>query len=82
MWTYCLMEVVTVGSAKTLYWLDEDEALLQDVKTRLGLRGDSDTVKAALRALRIDLIANADATPAQRIERIERELAEIKKVLK
>ena len=71
-----------VSKAKTLYWSDEDETLLRDVKSRLGLRGDSDTVKAALRALRIDLIANADATPAQRIERIKHEIAELEKALK
>ena len=73
---------MVVSKAKTLYWSDEDETLLRDVKSRLGLRGDSDTVKAALRALRIDLIANADATPAQRIERIKHEIAELEKALK
>ena len=68
--------------AKTLYWDDLSEDILQEVKGRLGLRGDSETVKTVLRIVNLDQIAPENLTPAQHIERIERELAELEKVLK
>ena len=71
-----------VSKAKTLYWSDEDEALLRDVKSRLGLRGDSETVRAALWAHHLNLLPPGEITPAQRIERIKHDIAELEKVLK